>query len=202
MANTDAPFGFKLVSAPNPNFMQFYPLVTTYATSVFRGDLVGAPAAMAGLVCGKLDGSTRPGMEIIATGVEGEVFGVVMGTYDDDVLPQLYHVASAAGDGVVAGYVLTCTDPDAIFLVQEDGDTTPIPAASAGMNCDAISTHAGSTTTGQGKMELDSDTENATATLAVKLIRSYRDDTVASAYCRWFVKLNAAAMGSNVLSGE
>jgi len=202
MANTDNPFGFKLLSPFNPNYVQFYPLVTAYATAVFRQDAVGAPAAMAGLVCGKLDGSTRPGMEIIAVGVAGEVFGVVQGTYDSNLLPSTYFVATTAGDAVVGGYLAVCTDPDALYLVQEDGDTTPIPVASTGMNCDAISTHTGNTLTGLSKMELDSDTENATATLAWKLIRTFEADTPASAYCRWIVKLNAAAMGDNIASGE
>jgi hypothetical protein len=202
MANTDNPFGFQLLTSFNTNFAQYYPIVTAYGTSIFRGDLVGADADIDGLVCGKLDGSTRPELKIIATGVAGEVFGVVIGTYDSDMLPQVYHVASAVGDGVVAGYLLTYTDPNALYLVQEDGDTTPIPAASAGMNCDAISTHAGNTLTGRSKMELDSSSEAATATLATKLIRSWEADTVASAYCRWVVKINAAAMGANVASPE
>lgn len=202
MANTDNPFGFRLLSPFNPNYIQFYPILTAYSTGIFRQDLVGAPAAMTGLVCGALGGDTRPDLAIIATGVGGEVFGVVQGVYDYKMLPQVYHVASAAGDSVVAGYQAVCTDPAALYLVQEDGDTTPIPAASAGMNCDAISTHTGNTLTGLSKMELDSSSENATATLAVKLIRSWESDTVASAYCRWVVKINAAAMGSGSLSGE
>lgn len=202
MANTDNPRGFKLISQYKEQYMQIYPVVTEYATAIFKRDLVGAPAAMAGLVCGKLDGSTRPGMEIIATGVAGEVFGVVMGVYDDDLLPLTYLPASTVGDAVVAGYLLVNTDPDALYLVQEDGDTTPIPAASAGMNIDAISTHTGNTSTGIGKMELDSSSEDATATLALKLIRSWNDDTVGAAYCRWVVKINAAAMGDNIASGE
>jgi len=202
MANTDNPFGFQLLTTFNTNYAQYYPVATAYDTSVFRGDLVGAPAAMAGYVCSALGGDTRPGLEIIATGVAGEVFGVVIGTYDEDMLGQVYFVALDAGDAVIGGYLLTYTDPNALYLVQEDGDTTPIPAASTGMNCDAISTHAGNTLTGRSKMELDSSSENATATLAVKLIRSWEADTVASAYCRYVVKLNAAAMGANVVSGE
>jgi len=202
MANVDNPFGFKLISPFNPNYIRYYPLVTAYATAVFRNDVVGAPAAMAGLVCGALDGSTRPGMEIIAVGVAGEVFGVVQATMDSNMLPTTSFVCLAVGDAVVAAYVAVCTDPDAQYLVQEDGVTTPIPIASTGMNCDAISTHAGNTLTGIGKMELDSDTENATATLAWKLLYTFERDIPATAYCRWIVKLNAAAMGDNIASPE
>lgn len=196
----DLPFGFKILSPFNPNFLQWYPLATTYATAVFKQDLVGAPAALTGYVCAALGGDTRPGMEICVTGVAGEVFGVVQGVYTHQGIQQMYHVASAAGDGVVAGYVAVCTDPNALYLVQEDADTTPIAAASSGLNCDAISTHSGNTLTGISKQELDSSSVNTTATLAMKLIRSFEADTIATAWARWIVKLNAAAMGANVLS--
>ena len=61
MANTDRPMGFELLSAFMPQYIEFYPVATAYDTSVFSGDSVGAPAALTGYVCGKLDGSTRPG---------------------------------------------------------------------------------------------------------------------------------------------
>lgn len=199
MANTDNPFGFKLLTPYKPQYMQYYPVVTAYATSVFKGDLVGGAAATTGYVCRALDGSTRPGLEVVTAGVAGETFGVVMGTYDHNLLPIVYFVAGSAGDGVVGGYLLVNTDPDALYLVQEDGDTTPIAAASAALNCDAISTHTGNTLTGRSKMELDSDSVADTATLALKLIRSFEADEVDSAWCRYIVKVNSAAMGDNIV---
>ena len=200
MANSDLPFGFKLLSPFNPNYIQWYPMATTYGTAIFKQDLVGAPAALTGYVCAALGGDTRPGMERIITGVAGEVFGAVQGVYTSDGIQQMYHVASAAGDGVVAGYLAVCIDPEALYLAQEDSVGNSIAAASAGLNLDAIATHTGNTLTGVSKMELDSSSAAVTATLAMKLIRSWGSDTVASANCRWICKVNAAAMGDNITS--
>ena len=150
---------------------------------------------MTGYVCAALGGDTRPGLEAVVSGAAAEIFGVAQGLYTSAGIQQMYHVASAAGDGVVAGYIAVCTDPNALYLAQEDGDA--IAAASLGLNADAVSTHSGNTLTGISKMEVDTSSVATTATLALKIIRSWAGDTVASANCRWVVKVNAAAMGAN-----
>jgi len=93
----------------------------------------------------------------------------------------------------VAGYVLVADHPLQTYLVQEDGAGTPIAAASVGLNVAMISTHSGSTTTGRSKQEIDSDSVNTTNTLALRIVQSYKDDTVGSAYCRWIVMPNPNA---------
>ena len=199
MANLDRPFGFKLITPFNPNYMQYYPVATAYGTAIFKGDFVQLEATVAGYKCAALNGSTRPGAVIDVTGAAGESLGVVMAVFDSDLLPLMYLPASTTGDGVVAGYLLVNTDPDALYVVQEDSDGGAIAADSVGLNIDAVSTHSGNTLTGQSKMEIDSSTVATTATLAWKLVRSWEDDTVASANCRWVVKLNTAAMGDNIV---
>lgn len=189
MANTDAPFGFvpygKLLGA------DWYPVASNYGTAIFVGDWV--EITNTGLVCKIFDGDTRMGVEIDATGAAGDELGAVLAILDSNGDPIKYLPASTTGDGTVAGYVLVADHPLQEYLVQEDGDTTPIPASAVGLNVAMISTHSGSTTTGRSKQEIDSDSANTTNTLALRILRSYKGDTVGSAYCRWIVIPNPNA---------
>ena len=190
MANTDAPFGFKpygpVIHA------EYYPLVTAVATACYVGDLIGA--VNTGLVCAAFGGDTRMSVISQYAGAAGDIMGVCLGLLDYKGDPVNRIAASEAGDSVVAGYALVADDPRQLFLAQEDGDTTPIAAASIGLNADVISTHTPTAKNNYlSKMEIDSDTVNTTATLALRLVQSYKDDTVASAYCRWVVIIQPAA---------
>ena len=189
MANTDAPFGFipygKLLSA------DWYPVATAYGTAIYVGDWV--EITNTGLVCKVFDGDTRLGVEIDATGAAGDELGAVLAILDSNGDPLKYLPASTLGDGVVAGYVLVADHPLQEFLVQEDGASTPIAAASLGLNVAMISTHSGSTTTGRSKQEIDSDSVATTNTLALRVVKSYKDDTVGSANCRFIVQPNPNA---------
>lgn len=191
MANTDAPFGFK----PYGNVLRanWYPIATAYNTALYVGDLIQSAASQTGLVCKVFGGDTRQSATISTSGAAGLLLGAALAFMDSNGDPLMYLPASTTGDSVVAGYVLVADDPLQTYLAQEDGDTTPIAAASIGLNVAAISTHSGDTTNGKSKMELDSNTVNTTATLPLRLIASYKDDTVASAYCRWIVMLNPNA---------
>lgn len=186
MANIDKPFGF--IPYGNVLRAEWYPLVTSNATACHAGDLMGA--VNTGLVCKVFDGDTRMSVISQYAGAAGDIMGVCLGILDSNGDPLLYLPVTTTGDSVVAGYALIADHPNQTFLVQEDGDTTPIAAASVGLNCNAISTHAGLTTTGRSRMELDSDSVLTTATLAMRIVQSYKGDTVASAYCRWIVIVN------------
>lgn len=189
MSNKDAPFGFK----PHGPLLgaEWYPIATAYGTAVFVGDWV--EITNTGLVCKALGGDTRMSIEIDATGAAGDELGAVLEIMDSNGDPLSYLPASTTGDGVVAGYALVADHPMQEYVVQEDGDTTPIAAASVGLNVAMISTHTGDTNTGRSKQEIDSNTVNTTSTLALRILRSYRDDIVASAYCRWIVMPNPNA---------
>ncbi len=195
----DAPFGFKLISPFMPQYIEYYPVVTAFGTSVFKQDLVGATADQVGRVCGAL-GDNRVDLRVVTAGVAGEIFGVVQGTYDSDMFPTMYFLAATAGDGVIGGYLGVNIDPNAFYMVQEDSDTNAITATEGGQNVDAISTHAGNTLTGVSKMEIDSTSAAVTATLACKLIRAATGEVVTTDNTNWIVKINAAAMGANVVS--
>jgi hypothetical protein len=189
MANVDSPFGFvpygKLLSA------EWYPVATAYGTAIYVGDWV--EVTNTGLVCKALGGDTRMGVEIDATGAAGDELGAVLAVLDSNGDPLSYLPASTTGDGVVAGYVLVADHPMQEFLAQEDGAVTPIAAASVGLNVAMVSTHTGNTTNGRSKQEHNSDSVNTTDTLALRILRSYKDDTVGSAYCRWIVMPNPKA---------
>jgi len=190
MANTDAAFGLK----PYGNVLRatWYPFATTYAANMFHGSLIQSAATQTGLVCKAFGGDTRQSVTTCTAGAAGLVLGAAIGFMDSDGDPILYFPTGTVGDGVVGGYVLVADHPDQTFIAQEDGDTTPIAAASIGLNVQ-MTAESGSTTKGTSTQELDSNTVNTTATLALRLVRSYKDDTVASAYCRWIVIINPGA---------
>ena len=87
-------------------------------------------------------------------------------------------------------YIAVVDDPDVIFRIQEDGDTTPVAAASVGLNAEII-VGAGNTLTGASGMELDSDTVNTTATLPLRVLRlDPSEGNVLGAFADWLVLLN------------
>ncbi len=190
MANTDAPFGFRPYGPVL--HAEYYPLVTAVATACYIGDLM--EAVNTGLVCKVFEGDTRMSVISDINGAAGDMMGVCIGLLDHKGDPVNRIAATEAGDGVVAGYALIADDPRQLFIAQEDGDTTPIAAASVGLNVDAIHTHTPTAKNNYlSKMELDSNTVHTTATLALRIVQSYKDDTVGSAYCRWIVIINPNA---------
>jgi hypothetical protein len=190
MANKDAAFG--LLTFGNVLRATWYPLATTYAASLFHGSLIQSASTQTGLVCKALGGDTRQSVTTCTTGAAGLVLGAALGFMDSDGDPIAYFPTGTVGDGVVGGYVLVADHPDQTFIAQEDGTTTPIAAASAGLNV-AMTAESGSTTKGTSTQELDSDSVNTTATLPLRLVRSYRDDIVAATGCRYIVIINPNA---------
>lgn len=192
MGNSDRPFGLE----PWGNILGtgLYAIATAYGTAVFNRDQVEHN----GTSYATKYGGAVPGAAVEETGAAGSLLGSVLAVFDHNMDPLYYLPASTTGDGVVAGYVLVADHPMQKFLIQEDGDTTPVAAASIGLNADCISTHTGDTNTGRSKMELDSDTVNTTSTLGVKIHEAHPDDTINSAYCRFIVSINSHHNGSNI----
>lgn len=195
LASTDAPFGLQPYGPVLHASM--YAIVTAYGTAIYTGDLVESGGSA--LTTAKYGTIQRCQVEDDGP----DLLGAVISLYDSDGVPTNYIAASTTGDGVVAGYALVADHPDQEYLVQEDGVTSSIQVADIGLNLDCISTHSGSTTTGQSAMELDSDTINTTATLGFKLIAVHPDDTISAAgaagnHARFIVKMNAAHRGNNV----
>lgn len=189
MANTNAPFGFRPYGPVL--HAEWYPIPTSNATAFYIGDWVEIQNT--GLVCKVFGGDTRLGIEIDLTGAAGDELGAVIALMDHNGDPIKYLPTTQTGDGVVAGYALIADSPFQQFIVQEDGDTTPIAAASLGLNCVVTAGSGGSTKTGLSSHMLDSNTVANTNTFAVRIVQSYKDDTVGSAYCRFIVVPNPNA---------
>ena len=90
--------------------------------------------------------------------------------------------------------VYVADDPNAYYVAQEDGDTTPIAMASVGLNVNFI-VAAASTITGASGMQIDSSTASTTTTLPLKLVAplAVSDNeltTSGQSYTRWVVKAN------------
>jgi len=191
VSNTDAAFGLRvwgeLLGA------HLYGVATAYGTAIYLGTMMEHN----GTSYATKYGGGIPGCAVEETGAAGSILGAAIAIFDSDMDPVNYLAASTTGDGVVAGYVLIADHPMQKFLAQEDGDTTPVAAASIGLNADMIGT-GGSTTTGVSTMEIDSDTVNTTSTLAVKILSSHPDDTIASAYCRFIVMINSHHNAPNI----
>lgn len=181
MANLDAPTGLAPLSGTYRPPRR-YKLTASYATDLFIGDPVVMVAA------GSIEKATA------AAG--NQWLGAVMGIEKAGTGPQKYFAASTAG----TFYVLVCDDPDALYEIQEDGDTTPLTTAAIGGNADFI-LGSGSTVTGLSGAEIDSTTVATTASCQMRLIGYVDaiDNTVDSAYAKWIVRNNFAQLSTGTV---
>lgn len=171
MANVNRPQGLRPLrhvdgSAWNGAVMPFL-IPSSDGTAVYVGDLVknqGAAAA-AGTVVNGMDCEGMWQAIRISGGTTGQdVLGVVVGFLPDPTNLMTKHRAASTNR-----IALVCVDPTVVYECQEDADTTPIAAASVGLNA-AITTTAGSATTGLSGMEIDSTSVATTATLPLKVL--------------------------------
>lgn len=171
MANTDRPRGLIPVQHANGNpwngKVNMY--LVTDTNAMYVGDIVkhGGTAGAAGAV---VFGQDVEGMPTVVrctdgTGTTDTPVGVVVGFLP---LQPVQDVNYKAADGVDR-IVLVCDDSDVIFEAQEDATTTPIAAASIGLNV-MFSTTAGSTVTGTSGMELISTQVAATTTHPLRIV--------------------------------
>lgn len=194
MANVNKVNGFRPVStltgaAWNGQITR-YVSVTGDSTILAVGDLV------------KLDGATGVGEYAGIRGVTRAAAGdaVVGAVVGFDVNPANLDTPQVRAAST-ARYVYVVDDPNALFVAQEDGDTTPIAMASVGLNANII-VAAASTITGASGMQIDSSTASTTATLPLKLIAplAVSDNeltTSGQSYTRWVVKINNHQLASS-----
>lgn len=170
MANVNAPRGLIPTKHLNGNPWNgkttMYYLPATDGTAVFIGDLVktAGTSGAAGVVVAGQDVEGMMAITRITGGTTGQdIVGVVAGFLPDPTRLDLRHRLAST-----ARIALVVDDPTVLFELQEDADTTPIAAASVGLNA-AVSTTAGSATTGLSGIEIDSSSVATTATLPVKI---------------------------------
>lgn len=192
MANKDNAFG--LLPVELFKGAHLYAFATANGAAIYLNSLVEHN----GTSYATKKGSGIPGCAVEETGAAGSLLGSIVSLFDSNMDPIKYLPVTTAGDGIVAGYAMVADDPHQLFLAQEDGDTTPIAAASIGLNADMVGT-GGSTITGRSTQEIDSDTVADTVTLALNIREAHEKDTINSAWCRFIVTINAHKYGSNVV---
>jgi len=193
MANVSRLNGFRPVKymngTPWNGAFRIYAIPAADGTATFVGDLV------------KLySGDTTDVVNFptcIQAAASDAVIGVVVGFVPDysNLNAANYRLASTLR------YAMVADDPNLLFESQEDGAGDPLELQDLGLNIDFI-VAAGSTSTGQSGMSIDSSTHGTTATLPLKLIEASKradNEIVADgqAFTRWVVKLNNHQLGSH-----
>jgi hypothetical protein len=188
MANVDRPNGAQLVNTLSA-------AAFNAATKVYEADASAGNIFPGDFVILEADGKVAP-----ATAGATEIVGVCIGVLpwmpnkvngvsghnistDNINLMLKYHATGAAG------MILVHSDPDAIYEMQEDGDTSDLALTDIGTNVDILAT-AGSTTTGLSQQEIDSSSAT-TATAQLRVLGMVdRPDNELGDWARWLVKIN------------
>jgi hypothetical protein len=189
MANTSRVNGFRPVKhlngSPYNGQFNLYTIPATDGTAVFVGDLV------------KLAGSadaTGAYATVERAAAGNPVIGAVVGFVPD------YSNLNAAGQYRVAStlrYVMVADSPDLIFECESDNGGAALAITDVGRAADIL-VGAGSTTTGQSGMQLDSSTAATnTSTFPLKIMGfSPRVDNEIGNYAKALVMINAHQLTS------
>lgn len=189
---TNAPAGFQPVrmingaawtGATNP-----YPITTTYATALYKGD----PLAQLS------DGTV--GVGVAGATCLGVFFGCKYIASDGTVKFSPYWPGNP---GVLTGSTveaLVIDDPNVVYTVQETNASgaagTPLALTDVNLNINFLYT-AGSASIGQSAVSLNNETEATTSTLNAKLIALDPNSTVGS-FANWLVIMNNASFRGGV----
>lgn len=191
MANSDFRFGLQPIrngiGAPwNAGMAQPYYIPVGYATALYVGDPVIVTGDLNSVEHNSNPVGTLQIVSLAAAAGGTYLSGSIVGfdpLWSD--LTKQYNPASTARIAYV------CDDPEAIFTIQEDGDTTPLAVTSGSNNADLITTHDGSTVTGLSGFELDSSTINTTNSLQLRVLRLYPTlKNEIGEFAVWEVKIN------------
>jgi hypothetical protein len=186
MATTAAPYGLRPINLIGGQVFagstRLLPITSAYATNIFFGDIVAV--ATNGTI-----------VKVTNVGTAADPFpagtiGVFLGcTYTDPNLKyklnsQYWPASTSASDA--QAYV--CDDPDALFQIQANGQVAQTALAG---NFGVVQT-AGSTTTGDSKVALDTTTAATTSSIGLRLVDFVNGpfSTVNDAYTDCIVKFN------------
>ena len=171
MANADTPMGFRprrLINGGTVPSVNAYPLASAYASNIFTGDAVV-------LTSGKLAVATAA-----STGLLGSFAGCQYTASNGDIVFSAHWPASTVTSGSVDAVGYVYDNPDTVFEAQASDDVAFVLATHNLTLCDLVSTHAGSTVTGQSKQELLVGTTGDEQFLVLQLI-----DRVNNAVGNW-----------------
>lgn len=192
MANTNAPFGLRPVrymdGSPYNGKVNYYLMPSGDGTATFVGDLVklGGTAGAAGVV---VSGVEVHGMPTIAQAAAGDTaVGVVVGFLPDPTALGTRHRAASTNR-----IAMVVDSPNVIFEIQEDAGGATTALVDVGENADVV-VGAGSATTGNSGMQLDSST-HVTTTAQLRILRFVPrgDNEPASANAKLEVLINEHA---------
>jgi hypothetical protein len=186
MATTAAPYGLRPINLVGGQVFagstRLLPITSAYSTNIFFGDIVAV--ATNGTI-----------VKVTNVGTNADPFpagtvGVFLGcTYTDPNLKyklnsQYWPASTSASDA--QAYV--CDDPDTLFQIQANGQVAQTALAG---NFGVVQT-AGSTTTGDSKVALDTTTAATTSTIGLRLVDFVNGpfSTVNDAYTDCIVKFN------------
>lgn len=180
MANANAPVGLTprryRNGAPWNGVARRYYVPATDATALFVGDPV--------IIAGSGDTDGVPTCTRATAGSAGRITGVVVGFEPNQPFPPKYRAASTGM------YVLVADDPDLLFEIQEDSDTSTLAATNIGQNADLVAGN-GNTFTGLSGFQLDSSSAATTATLQLRIVELvHRVDNVIGTNAKWLVAIN------------
>ena len=191
MANVNKPNGARVITSMNG--AGFAGQLARYecdasAANIFPGDVIKMEA----------DGYVAP----ISSVSDGNLVGVCVGVLNykptktsgknDHFLsngstPDLYKKYHATGS---AGVILVYVDPNGLYEMQEDADSSALSLADIGANVN-IATTAGDTATGTSRMEIDSSSVT-TSSAQFRLVDFVNrpDNELGSVGARWVVRIN------------
>jgi hypothetical protein len=173
MPNINAPKGFvpvrHLNGSPYNGQFQTFLVDSGDATALFVGDVVkfAGSSGVAGQVVNGMDVEGMATVNKVGTGVINagtSIVGVVKG-----FLPDPTNLASKYRAASTSRIALVVTDPTVVYEVQEDAVTTPIAAASVGLNA-TFNGGTGNTTTGISTATMVSSTVASTSTFPLRIL--------------------------------
>lgn len=160
MANTDAPSGFQPTRHISGGQIRAngYPLASAYGSNIFTGDAVV-------LTSGKLAVATAS-----SAGLLGIFAGCQYTASDGSIVFSPYWPTGTVTSGSADAVGFVYDDPNIIYRAQVSDDVAFVLATHNLTLCDLVSTHAGSTVTGQSKQELLVGTAGDEQFLVLQLI--------------------------------
>ncbi len=194
MANSDTPFGLRVVGHPlglSKARVSAYYVPSSYGTALFPGDPVvktgtsnTAEVSVPG--SGVMPVGSMPEVNKATAGDANAITGVVIGVAaQPDALSRRYLPASTGG------VVFVNDDPLTEYEIQADGT---IAAAQVGLNAVLIYTNAGDTVTGQSGVELDTTSDvpaaDASNQLTILSVVPRADNEAGSDYTKVRVRIN------------
>lgn len=194
MANQSRPAGLTPVSylngAPWNGGGRVYCIPDTDDTNAYA---IGDPLVLAG----SADGNGIPTVTLATAGTGNSVLGPMVSGAGALSYGSSYGVPQDSPIVIPATksrsyYILVADDPNLIFSVQEDGDTTPLAAADTGTNVNLI---AGTNNGYISGWQLNSDSKGSGATIQMKILgldQAYASNggNVFGAYAKWLCIIN------------